>query len=256
MSGVAIIIKKADFSMLGNGVVSRYGEAPVDVPVELVNKGLIHNYDAFGAQTTTLYNTCDAQQAITVNGIVGDNSIIVTQASPAVAAYGTAAESALDGKSLWTLEFVLKAAGWSSSSENTLFHDITSYELDGRMQISLGRIGNNINGAVFMRYNRTWRAMLFDASTLNIDWSVPHTIHITREEVDKTGMMFYLYIDGERFATASGAEASTIQNKGQSANFIETTGARDFYALRIYDRPLTPSEVANNHQYNVERYNF
>lgn len=269
MAGIAIKIIGADYSMLGYGRVTPKGS--VQPTPELVTDGLIRNYDAKNGMTVITigsdagvsiadaagYVTNDAQLYGTPGA--GNDCVDLDTSKDGNKVSGLQWEQMLNGLGTWTLEFVVHNPGWAAAANGAadIYHDISS-ETNNKIVVYLGpsTSSSTSRGKVQVRYSQAWKdaEWTFEPNKY-IDWTVPHVIHITRE--DTTGnMTFQLYVDGELYATATTSQAGDGNTFANKVVFLASKGERHVYAIRAYNRALTSLEALQNAQYNIDRYSF
>ena len=234
----------------------------------LVTDGLVRNFDAKNGMQESTYNntptviltdTVDSAVQATFYGTPQKTSITINTAKDGNENQGLQWEKMLHGQSAWTLEYVMYNPGWADSANASadIYHDVSS-EFNCKHVIYLGPSSSPTtqHGTVLTRYSRQWKSAewVFEDSNA-IDWSVPHVIHVTRESAE-TGMSFKLYLDGALFATATTTQAGNGTTYANKVVFLAAKGERHLYAIRAYSKALTPAEVLQNTNYNIERYNL
>ena len=222
---------------------------------ELVTDGLIHNYDAHGIGSSPSIVDSVAGLTATFNGTTGQNCIEITSTLDGNTLSHVEWEKMLNGLSTWTLEYVLKAGGFANSVAD-IYHDVASKDTSGRVVVYLGPAESVDNGLVCVRKNGSWTNVPWDTKVSElIDWSVPHVIHVTREQA-ATGATFKLYVDGQYIATAASSNAYSGNTYSDGAVFLATKGQRTLYAIRAYNKALSANEVAQNFDFDNNRYDL
>lgn len=238
---------------------SVYGSKTIGVTfsTKLVTDGLIRNFDAYGTDSASLKDQVGNQIFATFNGAAGENCIDITSTLDGNTHSGALWEGMLNGLSTWTLEYVIEAKGFSEQANAVadIYHDVST-EVSGRVTVYLGRYSSSYsNGMVQVRASSKWQSGLFDTDTTDIDWNVPHVIHVTRESMS-SGWLFKLYVDGVYKAFASNDSGYSGPTSAIDVVYLASKGSRKLYALRAYNRALTAAEVEQNNSYNVERYSL
>ena len=221
----------------------------------LVTDALVANFDAYGATSNTLTDTVNGKMSAVLNGTVGTNCIDIDPAQDGNTNSGADWEKILNGKSVWTVEYVLLAPGWAESANaaRDIIHEVGT-ATSNRISVSLGAYGDPTNGSVAVRYNNTWKYAKFDNDTVSaIDWSRRHTIQLTREP-STTAQIFKLYVDGELLATATTDQAGTAATVADKMVYLASKGERHVYAIRFYSKAISEAEALQNHNYALERY--
>lgn len=250
MSGIAIIIEDADYSQSGLGQVTLKG----DVPSGQVTDGLTHDYDAFEANSVTIADK-KSQSSIAFNGSVGNNYIDLTSKSQDSASQSSQSTlgAIVDGLYEFTIEIVAGISGWANPNYLPIYADYGT-EADGRIQMFIGAISGHDNAAFVIRKSRAWVwSSGMSGVNTSIDPSVPHIFHVVRA-ADQSGTTFKFYVDG----VLKGTEEFAIRyaTSAKKSDILHANIARRFYALRSYNRELTPQEIQANYNYNVARYSF
>jgi len=219
----------------------------------MVTSGLIHNYDAHGIGSSPSIIDSVAGLTATFNGTPGENCIEITSTLDGNTLSHVEWEKMLNGLSTWTLEYVLMAGGFDNTSAD-IYHDVASKDTSGRVVVYLGPSEGVDNGMVNVRKDGSWAQVPWDTKVSElIDWSVPHVIHVTREQA-ATGVSFKLYVDGRQVAAAESSTAYSGNTYSDGAVFLATKGQRTLYAIRAYNKALSADEVSQNFEYDNDRY--
>lgn len=239
----------------------------------LVTDGLIRNFDAYGANSTTLQDLTGNGDSINFagasgNNTVGNNKITAPSSEPYFMVRNQESAGFLNNLDQWTMEFVVHMNGWANNAIlKDLFHD-ASQEGAAKHVVYMSPDGTyckNNGGVLCRQSNSNWGYLEWEDSVLNIDWSVPHVIHITRE-YNASQYHFKMYLDGGKFVTqAQGSITGMRASYSQKADLLmaelkpnntaNVNGAeRSMYAIRVYNKALSAAEVAQNYAYNVDRY--
>lgn len=221
----------------------------------LVTDGLEANFDAYGATSSSLTDTVNGRMSAVLNGTVGTNCIDINPTLDGNTNSGADWEKILNGKSQWTVEYVLHAPGWADSANaaRDIIHEVGN-ATSNRICAFLGANASLTNGSISIRYNNNWKNAVFDNDTINaIDWSRRHTIQLTREP-SATVQTYNLYVDGELLATATTDQAGTAATVAAKTVYLASKGERHVYAIRFYSKAISAAEALQNHNYAIKRY--
>ena len=233
----------------------------------LVTDGLIRNYDAFGATSTSLNDLTRNGDVLSFAGshntnTVGNNRITAPANEEYTNAKGQQSSAFLNNRTKFTLEMVVLTDGWvgtDATAMKDIYHDVSTSEMAGRMIINMAKLsGSSENGYIAIRKpTKQWQICQWSESTLDIDWSVPHVLDFTAEIVESQ-VNANFYLDGELFATAQTTIAISSFYCADAVFLMSdlTQTQRSLFAIRCYDKVLTAGEVLQNYEYNADRYGF